>query len=43
MAHIRHDPTSTQKGKISYNSGIVIGIVALAIGEVEGVSLLTRG
>ena len=35
MAHIRHDPTSTQKGKISYNSGIVIGIVALAIGEVE--------
>ncbi len=40
MAHIRHDPTSTQKGKISYNSGIVTGIVALAISEVEGVSLL---
>lgn len=40
MAHIRHDPTSTQKGKITYNSNIVIGIVALAIGEVEGVSLL---
>lgn len=40
MAHIRHDPTSTQKGKISYNSGIVSGIVALAISEVEGVSLL---
>ncbi len=40
MAHIRHDPTSTQKGKISYNSGIVSGIVALAITEVEGVSLL---
>lgn len=41
MAHIRHDPTATQKGKITYNSGIVIGIVALAIGEVEGVSLLS--
>ena len=39
MAHIRHDPTTTSKGKISYNSGIVIGIVALAIGEVEGVSI----
>lgn len=41
MAHIRHDPTSTQKGKITYNSGIVSGIVSLAISEVEGVSLLT--
>ncbi len=40
MAHIRRDPTSTQKGKVSYNSGIVTGIVALAISEVEGVSLL---
>lgn len=38
MAHIRRD--STQKGKISYNSGIVSGIVALAISEVDGVSLL---
>ncbi len=37
MAHIRHDPTSTQKGKITYNPSIVSGIVALAIGEVEGV------
>lgn len=41
MAHIRHDPTTTQKGKITYNSTIVNGIVALAVGEVEGVSLLT--
>ena len=41
MAHFRHNPTSTQKGKITYNSGIVSGIVALAIGEVEGVSLLS--
>jgi uncharacterized alkaline shock family protein YloU len=41
MAHIRHDPTSSQKGKITYNAGIVDGIVALAITEVEGVSLLS--
>ena len=40
MAHMRHDPTSTQKGKITYNSGIVSGIVSLAIEEVDGVSLL---
>ena len=40
MAHIRHDPISTQKGKVTYNSGIVSGIVALAINEVDGVSLL---
>lgn len=40
MAHMRHDPTSNQKGKITYNPGIVSGIVALAVGEVEGVSLL---
>ena len=40
MAHVRHDPTSTQKGKITYNSGIVSGIVSLAIEEVDGVSLL---
>lgn len=41
MAHMKHDPTSSQKGKVSYNSGIVAGIVALAISEVEGVSLLS--
>lgn len=40
MAHMRHDPTTTQKGKITYNPNIVRGIVALAINEVEGVSLL---
>ncbi len=40
MAHIRHDSSSTQKGKVIYNSGIVSGIVALAINEVDGVSLL---
>ena len=42
MAHIRHDPTATQKGKITYNSGIVRGIVAIAINEVEGVTLLNN-
>ena len=40
MAHMRHDPTTTQKGKITYNPNIVSGIVALAINEDEGVSLL---
>lgn len=40
MAHLRHDPTTTQKGKITYNSSIVSGIVALAIGEVEGAHLI---
>ena len=40
MAHMRHDPTTTQKGKITDNPNIVSGIVALAINEVEGVSLL---
>lgn len=42
MAHIRHDPTTPQKGKITYNSGIVSGIVALAIKEVDGVFLLNN-
>lgn len=40
MAHFKRDPNSTQKGKVSYNSGIVSNIVALAISEVEGVRLL---
>lgn len=42
MAHIRHDPTAPQKGKITYNSNIVSGIVALAINEVDGVYLLNN-
>ena len=41
MAHMRHNPTATQKGKITYNANIVSDIVAVAIGEVEGVSLLS--
>ena len=40
MAHIRHDPTTTQKGKITYSTDIVSDIVAVAVSEVEGVSLL---
>ena len=40
MAHLRHDPSSTQNGKITYDSGIVNGIVELAINEVDGVTLL---
>ena len=42
MAHMRHDPTSTQKGKITYNSNRVSSIVSLAVGEVEGVQLLSK-
>ena len=42
MAHIRHDPTATQNGKITYNPGIVSGIVAIAVNEVEGVTLLNN-
>ena len=40
MAHLRHDPSATHKGKVTYDSGIVNGIVALAINEVDGVYLL---
>ncbi len=40
MAHFRHDPTSNQKGKVTYNAGIVSGIVELAVNEVEGAKLL---
>ncbi len=41
MAHFRFNPNKgSQKGKVSYNPGIVNGIVALAVQEVEGVSLV---
>ena len=40
MAHFKHDPTANQKGSITYDASIVSGIVALAINEVDGVSLL---
>ena len=40
MAHLRHDPSATQKGKISYDTGIVNGKVERASKEVDRVSLL---
>mgnify|MGYP001101166980 CR=1 FL=1 len=40
MALFKRVPPEGQKGKVSYNSGIVSGIVALAVKEVEGVELL---
>lgn len=39
MAVFKRTPDG-QKGKVSYNSGIVSGIVSLAVKEVEGVELL---
>lgn len=39
MGSFKHIPNNGQKGKVTYNTGIVSGIVALAITEVEGVSL----
>ncbi len=39
MAVFKKVPPDGQKGKISYNAGIVSGIVNLAVAEVEGVHL----
>ncbi len=39
MASIKYDPQG-QKGKISYNSDIVSGIVVLSLKETEGIELL---
>lgn len=39
MALFKRVPPDGQKGKVSYNSGIVSGIVSLAVQEVEGVKL----
>ena len=36
MAFFKRVPSDGQKGKVSYNSGIVSGIVQLAVAEVEG-------
>lgn len=41
MAHFRHDPTSVQKGRITYNAGVVTDIVSAAISEIDGVALLS--
>ncbi len=40
MAIFKRVPPDGQKGKVSYNSGIVSGIVNLAVSEVEGVEML---
>lgn len=40
MAIFKRVPPDGQKGKVSYNSGIVSGIVELAVAEVEGVEML---
>lgn len=40
MASIKYNPNSGQKGKISYNSDIVCGIVMLSLQETEGVDLV---
>ncbi|MBR7186269.1 MAG: Asp23/Gls24 family envelope stress response protein [Clostridia bacterium] len=39
MASIRYNPTG-QKGKITYNSDIVSGIVVLSLKETEGIELI---
>ena len=39
MAIFRRVPSDGQKGKVSYNPGIVSGIIQLAVSEVEGVEL----
>ena len=40
MALFKRVPSDGQKGKVSYNSGIVSGIISLAVSEIEGVELL---
>lgn len=40
MAVFRYPSGDGQNGKVSYNTGIISGIVALAITEIEGVALL---
>lgn len=40
MAVFRYPSGNGQNGKVSYNTGIISGIVALAVTEVEGVALV---
>lgn len=40
MALFKRVPTDGQKGKVSYNSGIVSGIISLAVSEIYGVELM---
>ncbi len=42
MATYKHN-TNQQKGKVTYNAGIVKGIVALAVADVAGVALKKGG
>lgn len=41
MSNFRFNPNDKQNGKVVYNSGIVNGIVALAVSEVEGTMLVS--
>ena len=43
MANVRKIPTNGQKGKVIYNRGIVAGIVSLAISEINGVAVISKG
>lgn len=41
MSNFRFSPNDKQNGKVVYNAGIVNGIVALAVEEVEGTTLVS--
>lgn len=40
MAIFRRVPPDGQKGKVSYNSGIVSKIISLAVSEIDGVEMV---
>jgi len=42
MAELKKFTSNETKGKISYNAGIVKGIVSLAVSEVAGVAISTK-
>ena len=41
MSNFKFNPNDKQNGKVVYNAGIVNGIVALAVEEVEGTTLVS--
>ena len=43
MPELKKISANETKGKISYNAGIVKGIVSLAVSEVAGVAISTKG
>jgi len=43
MSTFKKVPSQGQKGKISYNSSIVEAIVSIAVSEISGVTLNTKG